>query len=135
MKNIKSEVLYKSGLLNENGLLLGSIKDSERRDVEIRDNSMENVLLISPCCNGKSEKFLARNNLVKGWTGSSVYLDYYGHLYGQQKELVRINKSRIPLYRLDLLSLSSIGYNPIAQIRVMTEHEESDIDVIVDSIM
>lgn len=135
MENVRKIILEKSGLLNLYGILLGKLKDSDRGDFKIKDNSMENILLISPCCNGKSEKFLARNNLVRGWMGSSVYLDYYGQLYNQYKESFKIKGGKNPTYRLDLLSLSSIGYNPIAQIRVMTEHEESDIDVIVDSIM
>ena len=132
---IRKNVLSNSGLLNKVGLLLGEIKDGDRGDINIRDNSMENVLLVSPCCNGKAEKFLARNNLVRGWMGSSVYLDYYGQLYNQYKESFKIKGGKNPTYRLDLLSLSSMGYNPITQIRIMTEYEESDIDVIVDSIM
>lgn len=135
MENVRNIILEKSGLLNLYGILLGELKDSDRGDFKIKDNSMENILLISPCCNGKSEKFLARNNLVRGWMGSTVYLDYYGQLYNQYKESFKIKGGKNPTYRLDLMSLSSMGYNPIAQIRVMTEHEESDVDVIVDSIM
>lgn len=121
------EKLYSGTLLGESGVLLGKIEDRF-----LIDNSRQHILLTMPTRSGKGVSCIVPTAL-KTWKESLFVFDVNGENYhltsGARKE-----KLNSHILRFAPKSKNSCRYNPLSEVRILSEHEVEDIRMIADTI-
>ena len=121
------EKLYTGTLLGKSGVMLGKIEDRF-----LIDDSRQHILLTMPTRSGKGVSCIVPTTL-KTWKESLFVFDVNGENYhltsGARKE--KLNNH---ILRFAPKSKNSCRYNPLAEIRILSEHEAEDIRIIADTI-
>lgn len=114
---------FETSLLNDEGVVLGRMNG-----VTLRDNAKTHILVSAPTRTGKGVSIIIPT-LIDTWKESAVVLDIKGENYqktsGARKELF---DNRI--IRFAPKSHHSSKFNPMAEIRFLTEYEYEDIKLI-----
>lgn len=121
------EKLYTGTLLGESGVMLGKIEDRF-----LIDDSRQHILLTMPTRSGKGVSCIVPT-ILKTWKESLFVFDVSGENYhltsGARKE-----KFDNHILRFAPKSKNSCRYNPLAEVRILSEHEAEDIRIIADTI-
>jgi len=121
------EKLYTGTLLGESGVMLGKIEDSF-----LIDDSRQHILLTMPTRSGKGVSCIIPT-AIKIWKESLFVFDVNGENYhltsGARKE--KLNNH---ILRFAPKSKNSCRYNPLSEVRILSEHEVEDIRMITDTI-
>lgn len=116
-----------SSTFEEEGVFLGKIKDKF-----LIDNTAEHILLTMPVRSGKGVSCIVPTAL-KTWKESLFVFDIKGENYhltsGARKE-----KFDNHILRFAPKSKNSCRYNPLAEVRILSDYEEEDIRMIADII-
>lgn len=121
------EKLYTGTLLGESGVMLGKIEDRF-----LIDNSRQHILLTMPSCSGKGVSCIVPT-ILKTWKESLFVFDVKGENY-QLTSGARKEKFDNHILRFAPKSKNSCRYNPLAEVRILSEHEVEDIRMIADTI-
>ena len=121
------EKLYTGTLLGKSGVMLGKIEDRF-----LIDDSRQHILLTMPTRSGKGVSCIVPT-ILKTWKESLFVFDVNGENYhltsGARKE--KLNNH---ILRFAPKSKNSCRYNPLAEVRILSEHEAEDIRIIADTI-
>ena len=121
------EKLYTGTLLGESGVMLGKIEDSF-----LIDDSRQHILLTMPTRSGKGVSCIVPT-ILKTWKESLFVFDVSGENYrltsGARKE--KLNNH---ILRFAPKSKNSCRYNPLSEVRILSEHEAEDIRMVADTI-
>lgn len=121
------EKLYTGTLLGENGVMLGKVEDRF-----LIDDSRQHILLTMPTRSGKGVSCIVPT-ILKTWKESLFVFDVNGENYhltsGARKE-----KFDNHILRFAPKSKNSCRYNPLAEVRILSEHEVEDVRTIADTI-
>ena len=121
------ENLYTGTLLGKNGVMLGKIGDRF-----LIDDSRQHVLLTMPPRSGKGVSCIVPT-ILKTWKESLFVFDMRGENYyltsGTRKE-----KFDSHILCFSPKSENSCRYNPLAEVRILSEHEVEDVRIIADTI-
>jgi len=121
------EKLYTGTLLGESGVMLGKIEDRF-----LIDNSRQHILLTMPSRSGKGVSCIVPT-ILKTWKESLFVFDVKGENY-QLTSGARKEKFDNHILRFAPKSKNSCRYNPLAEVRILSEHEVEDIRMIADTI-
>jgi TRAG family protein len=121
------EKLYTGTLLGESGVMLGKIEDRF-----LIDNSRQHILLTMPSRSGKGVSCIVPT-ILKTWKKSLFVFDVKGENY-QLTSGARKEKFDNHILRFAPKSKNSCRYNPLAEVRILSEHEAEDIRMIADTI-
>lgn len=121
------EKLYTGTLLGESGVMLGKIEDRF-----LIDNSRQHILLTMPSRSGKGVSCIVPT-ILKTWKESLFVFDVKGENY-QLTSGARKEKFDNHILRFEPKSKNSCRYNPLAEVRILSEHEVEDIRMIADTI-
>ena len=119
------EDIIQAGLRVKEGVFIGAWKDRQNNVKYLLHNGPEHILCYAPTRSGKGVGLVIPTLL--NWKHSAVILDLKGELWeitaGWRKQLAG-NK----VLRFEPASLnSSIGFNPLEEIRLGTENEVGDV--------
>lgn len=121
------EKLYTGTLLGESGVMLGKIEDRF-----LIDDSRQHILLTMPTRSGKGVSCIIPTAL-KTWKESLFVFDVNGENYhltsGARKE--KLNNH---ILRFAPKSKNSCRYNPLTEVRILSENEAEDIRIIAETI-
>ena len=121
------EKLYTGTLLGESGVMLGKIEDRF-----LIDDSRQHILLTMPTRSGKGVSCIIPTAL-KTWKESLFVFDVNGENYhltsGARKE--KLNNH---ILRFAPKSKNSCCYNPLTEVRILSENEAEDIRIIAETI-
>jgi len=115
-------------LKSDKGVVLGRFKG-----ITLRDNNNTHICVTAPTRTGKGVSIIIPT-LIDSWNESTVVLDIKGENY-QLTSGARKEKFDNLILRFAPKSKNSCGYNPLAEVRFLTEHEMPDVRLIVDIIM
>lgn len=121
------EKLYTGTLLGESGVMLGKIEDRF-----LIDNSRQHILLTMPSRSGKGVSCIVPT-ILKTWKESLFVFDVKGENY-QLTSGARKEKFDNHILHFAPKSKNSCRYNPLAEVRILSEHEVEDIRMIADTI-
>ena len=121
------EKLYTGTLLGESGVMLGKIEDRF-----LIDNSRQHILLTMPSRSGKGVSCIVPT-ILKTWKESLFVFDVKGENY-QLTSGARKEKFDNHILRFAPKSKNSCRYNPLTEVRILSEHEVEDIRMIADTI-
>ena len=125
--NLKYIEDYISDFLGKDGVMLGKLEDRF-----LIDNTCEHILLTMPTRSGKGVSCIVPTAL-KTWKESLFVFDIKGENYhltsGARKE-----KLDNYILRFAPKSKNSCRYNPLTEVRILSEYEEEDIRMIADTI-
>ena len=121
------EKFYTGTLLGESGVMLGKIEDRF-----LIDNSRQHILLTMPSRSGKGVSCIVPT-ILKTWKESLFVFDVKGENY-QLTSGARKEKFDNHILRFAPKSKNSCRYNPLAEVRILSEHEVEDIRMIADTI-
>lgn len=121
------EKLYTGTLLGESGVMLGKIEGRF-----LIDNSRQHILLTMPSRSGKGVSCIVPT-ILKTWKESLFVFDVKGENY-QLTSGARKEKFDNHILRFAPKSKNSCRYNPLAEVRILSEHEVEDIRMIADTI-
>ena len=121
------EKLYTGTLLGESGVMLGKIEDRF-----LIDNSRQHILLTMPSRSGKGVSCIVPT-ILKTWKESLFVFDVKGENY-QLTSGARKEKFDNHILRFAPKSKNSCRYNPLVEVRILSEHEVEDIRMIADTI-
>lgn len=125
--NLKYIEDYISDFLGKDGVMLGKLEDRF-----LIDNTCEHILLTMPTRSGKGVSCIVPTAL-KTWKESLFIFDIKGENYhltsGARKE-----KLDNYILRFAPKSKNSCRYNPLTEVRILSEYEEEDIRMIADTI-
>ena len=114
---------FETSLLNDDGVVLGRFEGTT-----LRDNAKTHILVSAPTRTGKGVSLIIPT-LIDTWSDSVVVLDIKGENYqktsGARKKLF---DNRI--IRFAPKSHHSSRFNPLGEIRFMTEYELEDVKLI-----
>ncbi|RRD39839.1 conjugal transfer protein TraG [Leptotrichia sp. OH3620_COT-345] len=115
-------------LKSDKGVVLGRFNG-----ITLRDNNNTHICVTAPTRTGKGVSIIIPT-LIDSWNESVVVLDIKGENY-QLTSGARKEKFDNLILRFAPKSKNSCGYNPLAEVRFLTEYEMSDVRLIVDIIM
>jgi type IV secretion system protein VirD4 len=114
-----------AGLLNNNGVYVGAWRDKRGTIRYLRHNGPEHILCYAPTRSGKGVGLVVPTLL--SWTESVFVTDLKGELYeltaGWRQEHAHNKVLRFE----PAASSGSCCFNPIAELRIGTEHEVGDV--------
>ena len=115
-------------LKSDKGVVLGRFNG-----ITLRDNNNTHICVTAPTRTGKGVSIII-HTLIDSWNESVVVLDIKGENY-QLTSGARKEKFDNLILRFAPKSKNSCGYNPLAEVRFLTEYEMPDVRLIVDIIM
>lgn len=115
-------------LKSDKGVVLGRFNG-----ITLRDNNKTHICVTAPTRTGKGVSIIIPT-LIDSWNESVVVLDIKGENY-QLTSGARKEKFDNLILRFAPKSKNSCGYNPLAEVRFLTEYEMEDVRLIVDIIM
>ena len=115
-------------LKSDKGVVLGRFNG-----ITLRDNNNTHICVTAPTRTGKGVSIIIPT-LIDSWNESVVVLDIKGENY-QLTSGARKEKFDNLILRFAPKSKNSCGYNPLAEVRFLTEYEMPDVRLIVDIIM
>lgn len=121
------EKLYSGTLLGESGVMLGKIEDRF-----LIDNSRQHILLTMPTRSGKGVSCIIPT-VIKTWKESLFVFDVNSENY-QLTSGARKEEFDNHILRFAPKSKNSCRYNPLAEVRILSEHEVEDVRTIADTI-
>ena len=115
-------------LKSDKGVVLGRFNG-----ITLRDNNKTHICVTAPTRTGKGVSIIIPT-LIDSWNESVVVLDIKGENY-QLTSGARKEKFDNLILRFAPKSKNSCGYNPLGEVRFLTEYEMEDVRLIVDIIM
>lgn len=115
-------------LRSDKGVVLGRFKG-----ITLRDNMKTHICITAPTRTGKGVSIIIPT-LIDSWNESVIVLDIKGENY-QLTSGARKEKFDNTILRLAPKSENSCGYNPLGEIRFLSQQEMEDVRLIVDIIM
>ena len=119
---------FGSSLTSKVGVVLGRFKG-----ITLRDNNKTHICVTAPTRTGKGVSIIIPT-LIDSWNESVIVLDIKGENY-QLTSGARKEKFNNLILRFAPKSKNSSGYNPLSEVRFMTEYEMEDVRLLVDIIM
>lgn len=114
---------FETSLINDEGVVLGRFNG-----ITLRDNAKTHILVSAPTRTGKGVSLIIPT-LIDTWNESVVVLDIKGENY-QKTSGARKNLFNNRIIRFAPKSKHSSRFNPMSEIRFLTEYEYEDIKLI-----
>ncbi|RYZ91127.1 MAG: IncP-type DNA transfer coupling protein TraG [Proteobacteria bacterium] len=131
------EEIEKMGLLGTEGVYVGGVKQTRyfRRDrvLYLRHNGPEHVLAFAPTRSGKGIGLVIPTLL--SWQHSAVILDIKGENWALTAGWRQKHANNVCLRFDPAAQEGSVRFNPLAEIRLGTEHEVADVQNIATMIV
>lgn len=114
---------FETSLLNDTGVVLGRMNG-----VTLRDNAKTHVLVTAPTRTGKGVSIIIPT-LIDTWKDSVIVLDIKGENY-QMTSGARKEHFDNRILRFAPKSKNSCRFNPLMEIRFLTEYEVEDVRLV-----
>lgn len=117
--------IEQAGLFSDKGVVVGAWRDKNGRQKYLRHNGPEHVLCFAPTRSGKGVGLVLPTLL--SWEHSAVITDLKGELWALTAGWRKEHANNKVLRFEPGVSSGCIGFNPLEEIRIGTEHEVGDV--------